>query len=225
MITFSQLQVGYQRQAVAPEITLHLNTGSMTALTGANGSGKSTLLKTLAGLLPAVSGRWAIDSARAQIGWMPQRAELESHFPITVFELVAMGCWSRCGWFGGINRAHRKEIMACLEKVNMADFAQAQPGTLSGGQLQRVLFARLLMQQCRVWLLDEPFSGIDQNTTSLLLKILHQQHQQGGTLLVVLHDRAMVAHDFPQQLHLDVEKARFRPTLSVTASQSEVIAC
>lgn len=209
MITFSQLRAGYQQQAVTPEINLHIAKGSMTALTGDNGSGKSTVLKTLVGLLPVVSGSVVIESARKKVGWMPQRAELESHFPVTVFDLVAMGCWPRCGWFGNIMLAYREEIMTRLMQVGMADFAQAQPGHLSGGQLQRVLFARLLMQQCDVWLLDEPFSAIDEKTTQVLLNILQLQHQQGCTLLVVLHDQTMVQHCFSQRLHLQPDQALF----------------
>lgn len=203
MIRFYALRAGYQGEGVTPAITGQLAAGSMTALVGANGSGKSTLLKTIAGLLPPVSGRCELQVARRDIGWLPQRTELETRFPLTVFELVSMGCWPRCGWFGGINRSLRREIGQALEAVQMSDYADAQPATLSGGQLQRVLFARLMLQRSALWLLDEPFNGIDSQTVTLLMSILEQQQQAGTTLLVVLHDRPLVARYFSNVLSMD----------------------
>jgi len=203
MIAFNALQVGYQGKEVTPAITGRLAPGSMTALVGANGSGKSTLLKTIAGLLPPVKGECRLQVSRRDTGWLPQRSELETRFPLTVYELVSIGCWPRCGWFGGINRALRQEIWQALDAVQMRDYADAQPVTLSGGQLQRVLFARLMLQRSRLWLLDEPFNGIDSQTVSLLMSILERQQQAGTTLLVVLHDRPLVARYFSDLLSLD----------------------
>ncbi|WP_311791781.1 MULTISPECIES: ABC transporter ATP-binding protein [Pantoea] len=208
MMRFIQLQAGYQNRAVTPIVNAELTSGSMTALIGANGSGKSTLLKTIAGLIKPVAGRCELQLPRKAIGWMPQRSELETRFPITVFELVSMGCWPRCGWFGGINRAMRREIDEALEAVQMREFAEAQPATLSGGQLQRVLFARLLMQRSPLWLLDEPFNGIDNKTVTLLMSILQRQQQAGTTLLVVLHDRPLVERYFSDVLSMDVDSSR-----------------
>jgi len=203
MIMFNALQAGYQGRGVTPEITGWLAPGSMTALVGANGSGKSTLLKTIAGLLPPVKGQCQLQVTRRDTGWLPQRSELETRFPLTVYELVSIGCWPRCGWFGGINRALRREIWQALEAVQMEEYADAQPVTLSGGQLQRVLFARLMLQRSRLWLLDEPFNGIDSQTVTLLMSILEQQQQAGTTLLVVLHDRPLVARYFREVLSMD----------------------
>jgi len=205
---FTQLQAGYQKVAVTPEINAELMAGSMTALIGANGSGKSTLLKTIAGLLPPVAGACELSLPRKAIGWMPQRSELETRFPLTVFELVSMGCWPRCGWFGGIDRQMRREIHEALEAVQMQAFTGAQPATLSGGQLQRVLFARLLLQRSPLWLLDEPFNGIDAQTVTLLMSILQRQQQAGTTLLVVLHDRPLVERYFSDVLSLDESRDR-----------------
>lgn len=211
MIAFNALQVGYQGKEVTPAITGRLAPGSMTALVGANGSGKSTLLKTIAGLLPPVKGECRLQVSRRDTGWLPQRSELETRFPLTVYELVSIGCWPRCGWFGGINRALRQEIWQALDAVQMRDYADAQPVTLSGGQLQRVLFARLMLQRSRLWLLDEPFNGIDSQTVSLLMSILEQQQQAGTTLLVVLHDRPLVARYFSDLLSLDDGTFTHRP--------------
>lgn len=218
MMHFNRLQGGYQGQVVTPIVTGELAAGSMTALIGANGTGKSTLLKTIAGLLPPIAGTSELKISRKALGWLPQRSELETRFPLTVYELVAMGCWPRCGWFGGINRVMRQEIDAALDAVQMRDFADAQPSMLSGGQLQRVLFARLMLQQSKVWLLDEPFNGIDTQTVTLLMSILEQQQQAGTTLLVVLHDRPLVARYFKDVLSLDDADSAQTPLLRRVAS-------
>lgn len=215
---FNRLQAGYQGRAVTPVVNGELATGSMTALIGANGTGKSTLLKTIAGLLPPISGSFELQISRKALGWLPQRSELETRFPLTAYELVAMGCWPRCGWFGGINRALRLEIDAALDAVQMREFADAQPSTLSGGQLQRVLFARLMLQRSQLWLLDEPFNGIDTQTVALLMSILEQQQQAGTTLLVVLHDRPLVARHFQDVLSLDEADSTPTPQLRRVAS-------
>ncbi|WP_249168430.1 metal ABC transporter ATP-binding protein [Erwinia sp. E602] len=210
MILLNSLMVGYQRQAVAPALSGEFIRGSMTALVGANGSGKSSLLKTLCGMLPPVSGSLNFTGARPQIAWLPQQADIEKSVPLTVFDLVAMGFWHRCGWFGGISRAQREQVMQALQQVRMTAFAGASPATLSGGQLQRILFARLLIQDAELLLLDEPFSGVDSDTVALLLTLLAERHRAGCTLIVVLHDMATVAEHFPQVLRLHSDRGEWR---------------
>lgn len=202
MIVLNRLVVGYQHQGVTPELVGEFTRGSMTALVGANGSGKSTLLKTLCGMIKPVSGSVSLPHPRPSIAWLPQHADIERTFPLTVFDLVAMGFWRQCGWFGGINRQQRQQVLEALARVRMRPFADASPGTLSGGQLQRVLFARLLIQNAELLLLDEPFSGVDSDTLVLLLELLAERHRAGCTLIVVLHDMATVAGYFPQVLRL-----------------------
>lgn len=202
MIVLNQLVVGYQHRAVTPQLNGEFARGSMTALVGANGCGKSTLLKTLCGMLPPVSGSVSLSAPSPTVAWLPQHAELEKTFPLTVFDLVAMGFWRQSGWFKGLSRQQREQVMSALQRVNMLPFAAAAPGTLSGGQLQRVLFARLLIQDAELLLLDEPFTGVDSDTTELLLALLAERHQAGATLIVVLHDMATVAQHFPQVLRL-----------------------
>ncbi|HAI04488.1 MAG TPA: ABC transporter ATP-binding protein, partial [Pantoea sp.] len=211
MIAFNALQVGYQGKEVTPAITGRLAPGSMTALVGANGSGKSTLLKTIAGLLPPVKGECRLQVSRRDTGWLPQRSELETRFPLTVYELVSIGCWPRCGWFGGINRALRQEIWQALDAVQMRDYADAQPVTLSGGQLQRVLFARLMLQRSRLWLLDEPFNGIDSQTVSLLMSILARLQPRGTPLRAVLPDCPPAAPCFCLRLSVAAVRFTHRP--------------
>ncbi len=207
MIRFNACQAGYGKQVVTPVVDGEILPGTLTALVGVNGCGKSTLLKTVAGLLPAVSGECRVSLARKKIGWLPQRSELERQFPLTVFELVAMGCWPATGWFRGINRQLRHQIMQALAATGMENFADARPAMLSGGQLQRVLFSRLLMQQSELWLLDEPFSGIDQQTIISLMTLIHQQQRSGTTIVVVLHDQRLVEQNFRQVLSLEGENA------------------
>ncbi|OON37548.1 ABC transporter ATP-binding protein [Izhakiella australiensis] len=210
MITFNQLRVGYRGRAVTPAIDGTLAQGSMTALVGANGSGKSTLLKTLAGAIPPVSGSVSRPNPPVRFAWLPQQADIEKQFPVSVFDIVAMGCWPRTGWLRAVSRSQRNEIMLALETVGMDAFAKAQPGTLSGGQLQRVLFARMLMQQAQLLLLDEPFSGIDEKTVALLLSLLHERHQDGCTLVVVLHDSQTVERHFMQVLRIGSEQVSWQ---------------
>lgn len=202
MITLNRLVAGYHQYAVTPELTGEFQRGSMTALVGANGSGKSTLLKTLCGMLKPVSGTFSLPFPRPSIAWLPQQTEIESTFPLTVFDVVAMGFWRECGWFRAITRQQRMLVLDALERVRMRPFSGTSPGQLSGGQLQRVLFARLLIQNAELLLLDEPFSGIDSETVSLLLQLLAEHHRSGRTLVVVLHDMATVEDHFPQTLHL-----------------------
>ena len=212
MIRFSECRAGYARRAVTPTVNGEISAGTLTALVGVNGCGKSTLLKTVAGLLPVVSGHCEVALPRNKIGWLPQRSELERQFPLTVYELVAMGCWPRTGWFRSINRELRQEIHQALEATGMAAFADARPAMLSGGQLQRVLFSRLLLQQSDLWLLDEPFSGVDQQTIASLMTLIHQQQKTGKTIVVVLHDQRLVTQNFRHVLSLEGDHAQWYHT-------------
>jgi len=211
MISVSQLRVGYDRRAVAMPIDGNFSEGSLTAVIGANGAGKSTFLKTLAGLQPAISGALSFNAAgkpcsRPRLAYLPQQAELDRAFPISVFDLVAMGCWPQSGLFGGINRRSGELVEQALETVGMTSKAHLLVGELSGGQLQRTLFARLLIQQAPLIMLDEPFTGIDSQTTELLLKVIGQWHQEGRTVIAVLHDISMVARHFPHVLYLSAQR-------------------
>ncbi|WP_051150860.1 metal ABC transporter ATP-binding protein [Tatumella saanichensis] len=212
MIRFNDCQAGYGGRAVTPLVNGEITPGTLTALVGVNGCGKSTLLKTVAGLQPAVAGKCEVSLPRKKIGWLPQRSDLERQFPLTVFELVAMGCWPRTGWFRSINAQLRQEIYQALAATGMQEFAEARPAMLSGGQLQRVLFSRLLLQQSDLWLLDEPFSGVDQQTISSLMTLIHRQQQAGTTIVVVLHDQRLVMQNFRQVLSLEGERAHWYHT-------------
>lgn len=212
MIELDHLVAGYGARAVTPALCGILERGSMTAIVGANGCGKSTLLKTLAGILTPVSGTLRWRASRPVIGWLAQRQTLDAGFPVTVQDVVSMGCWPRVSLFSGLNRQARHQVAAALERTGMLAMAKATVDTLSGGQFQRMLFARLWLQQAPLVMLDEPFTGIDEATTHLLMAQMVEMHRQGQTLLAVLHDSERVRRFFPQTLRLDGEQAYWGAT-------------
>lgn len=223
MIALHTLMFGYPGQSPLGTLDGCFDSGSLTAIVGANGTGKSTLLKTLAGLLPPLGGHFCMaPQARRQLGYLPQLAEFDRQFPLSVNDLVLMGCMPHCGMFGRISSAWRKNALDALDTVGMAEFAQAHIGTLSGGQLQRVLFARLLVMQSPVILLDEPFTGIDAQTTRALLAVIRQLHQEGRTILAVLHDLEQVQAHFPRVLMLASEGHRWGDCDDVLPSSPHV---
>ncbi|WP_240494242.1 metal ABC transporter ATP-binding protein [Pantoea sp. 1.19] len=209
-LILNALRVGYHRRAITPAIHGTFPGGSLTAISGANGCGKSTLLNTLAGMLPPVSGHLEQPLPRAQVGWLSQQAQMDAQFPVTVSDLVATGGWQRSGLLRGLSCAQRLRVSHCLEAVDMV----AQRGTLlhqlSGGQLQRVRFARLLMQDPALLLLDEPFTGIDRPTTETLLCLIRRLAEQGKTVIAVLHDAQQIARLFPRELQLRADCVRWR---------------
>ncbi|HGM5491594.1 TPA: metal ABC transporter ATP-binding protein [Serratia fonticola] len=203
MITLQNAVVGYDRTPLFPPLCGSFANGSLTAVIGVNGAGKSTLLKSLAGLHPLLGGKLSFAGGKAPaMAYLPQLAELDRQFPILVQDLVAMGCWPQSGLFSGVNKRSMQQIASALATVGMSSMARETVGELSGGQLQRVLFARLLVQQAPLILLDEPFTGIDAATTQLLLQVIAQLHRQGRTVVAVLHDMSTVANHFPAALLL-----------------------
>ncbi len=210
MMTLDHLVLGYQGQGITPCISGAIRQGSMTALVGANGTGKSTLLKTIAGLLPPVSGRLGFTGAlKPRIAYLPQQSEMDRQFPINVFDVVAMGCWPVTGLLRRIGRGDRTRIYQALERVGLSSMPARPIEALSGGQFQRMLFARLLVQRAPLILLDEPFTGIDSQTCGLLMEVIGQLHADGQTLLVVLHDNQTVARHFPQTLLFTPDQIRW----------------
>ena len=197
MIELDNLVAGYEGMAITPSLSGVIPKGSMTAIVGLNGCGKSTLLKTLAGFIPPVSGvvRWM--PSRPVIGWLAQRHSLESQFPLTVLDVVSQGAWPQVSLLRGLRGDVRERIRAALVRVGLAELAKAPIEALSGGQFQRMLFARVLVQQAPLVMLDEPFTGIDEATSRDLMGVIQEMHQQGQTVLAVLHDNQRVAEYFP----------------------------
>lgn len=215
MIELDNLVAGYEGVAITPSLSGVIHKGSMTAIVGLNGCGKSTLLKTLAGFIPPVSGvlRWS--PSRPTIGWLAQRHALESQFPLTVLDVVSQGAWPRISLLRGLRNDVRRRIQAALARVGLAEMAKTPIEALSGGQFQRMLFARVLVQRAPLVMLDEPFTGIDEATTHDLMTVIQEMHQQGQTVLVVLHDNQRVADYFPETLLLAPQNASWGLTHEV----------
>lgn len=210
MIALHSLSFGYRGLPALGTLNGCFDRGSLTAIVGANGCGKSTLLKTLTGLLPPLAGHFCLaPEARKHISYLPQLSEFDRQFPISVSDLVLMGCIPHCGMFGRISKHWRQQATQALDAVGMLPFSHHRIGTLSGGQLQRILFARLLVMQSPLILLDEPFTGIDTQTTTALLRVIQQLHKEGRTILAVLHDLDLVENHFPRVLMLNAEDSRW----------------
>ncbi len=200
-IRLDDVTLGYGRRPAVHHLDGEFAPGSLTAVVGPNGAGKSTLLKGVAGTLRPLAGRIALSSGpRTRVAYLPQAADLDRTFPVPVYDLVAMGLWGRSGLFGGVGRRDRARIEEALAAVGLTGFERRPIGTLSGGQMQRALFARLLLQDASVVLLDEPFTAIDAKTTADLLNLVRRWHDEERTVLAVLHDLDIVKRVFPQTL-------------------------
>ncbi|ARP88237.1 ABC transporter ATP-binding protein [Bordetella genomosp. 9] len=202
-IRLEQASFGWRGRAAVSEVSGVFEPGSMTAIVGPNGAGKSTLIKGIMGVLRPLSGRVALGGdGRRDLAWLPQAADLDRGFPITVHELVAMGAWRRVGAWRRYGEAERERVQQALAAVGMAGAGDRIVGTLSGGQLQRALFARLLLQDAGVLVLDEPFAAVDAHTVEDLMRLLSACHAEGRTIIAVLHDMDLVRAHFPRTLLL-----------------------
>lgn len=206
-IVLDNLTVSYRSRPAVHHVDMRFDAGGMYAVFGPNGAGKSTLLKAVMGLLKCATGRvrWQ-GLARRDIAYLPQQSDVDRGQPMSVFELTAMGLWYEIGFFGRVSAARRERVSAALERVGMADFAERPIAELSNGQFQRVLFARMLVQEAKFLLLDEPFNAVDAKTTYALLDVLQQENHAGKAVVAVLHDYEQVRAYFPRTLLLAREK-------------------
>lgn len=214
VIELHNLTLGYDRHPAVHHVSARIAPGSLLALVGPNGAGKSTLIKALAGELRPISGSVS-GLAGQRSAWLPQHSALDPSFPIDVRRMVAMGLWHRVGALGRFTAEHRRLCDEALAAVGLTGFESRGLDTLSGGQLQRALFARLILQDAPVVLLDEPFAAVDNRTSTDLLALLHRWQRQGKTVIVVLHDLAQVRAHFPLTLLLARELVAFGPTARV----------
>jgi zinc/manganese transport system ATP-binding protein len=215
MVRFDNLTVSYRQHPALHHICGQFATGSLTAVIGPNGSGKSTLLKSVMGLLKPSGGRVLVNTPRARIAYLPQMTEIDRSFPMPVRDCVLLGCWSALGAWGGVDAGMLARADAAIHSVGLEGFEQRTVGSLSSGQFQRVLFARLLMQDADLILLDEPFNAMDSRTTAALLDLIKQWHAQGRTVIAVLHDDAQVRAHFDQTVLLARELVAWGDTAEV----------
>ena len=200
-VVLDNLTVAYERHPALHHVSGCFAAGSLTAIVGPNGAGKSTLIKAIAGTLRPSGGRIA-GGADGRIAYLPQQSEIERSFPITVADTVLLGHWRRIGWHRSVSGEDRAAAAAALTAVGLARFEDRPIGTLSAGQFQRVLFARLILQQAPLILLDEPFTALDARTTEDLLALVAAWHREGRTVIAVLHDFDQVRRHFPETLLL-----------------------
>ena len=213
-IILRDLTLGYERHPGVHHLSIQIDPGALMAVVGPNGAGKTTLMKALAGGLAPLSGR--IDGLqREHIAWLPQHSELDVSFPIDVRGMVATGLWRQVGALGRVTSEHLQRCDTALAAVGLSGFEARGLDTLSGGQLQRARFARLILQDAPVVLLDEPFAAVDQRTTADLLTLMHGWQRQGHTVIAVMHDIAQVREHFPQTLLLAREPVAWGATAGV----------
>ncbi|MEM9428108.1 MAG: zinc ABC transporter ATP-binding protein AztA [Pseudomonadota bacterium] len=221
-LAFQQLTLGYDRHPAVQDLHAEIADGSLTAVVGPNGAGKSTLLKAVAGTLAPLAGRISFGSlAREDIAYLPQQLDIDRSFPLTVLDLVAMGLWRDIGPFGRLRRDHSARVATAIAAVGLTGFETRAIGMLSGGQMQRALFARLLLQDARLVLLDEPFTAIDTGTMAVLLDVVRRWHEEGRTVLAVLHDLDTVRVHFPRTLILARGLVAHGPTGQVLTAENQ----
>lgn len=221
LIRFDNLSLGYDGRPVLTGLEGSVARGALLAITGPNGGGKSTLMKALAGRLRPLSGTLAFDGLhRKDIAYLPQAADLDRGFPLSVFDLVSAGAWRSAGILGGFGRRKTDLVQAAIATVGLRGRESTLIGKLSGGQLQRALFARLLVQDARLILLDEPFAAVDHGTVEDLTRLMERWSAEGRTIVAVLHDLDLIRAHFPQTLLIGRGAVAWGPTAEALSAQN-----
>lgn len=222
-LAFQDLTLGYDHLPAVNRLDTEIEAGSLTAIVGPNGAGKSTLLKAVTGALSPLEGQVEFTGVtREDIAYLPQQSDIDRTFPISVLDLVAMGLWKEIGPFGWLGSARRDRVHAAIAAVGLTGFERRPIGSLSGGQMQRALFARLLLQDAQLVLLDEPFTAIDMRTMADLIDVIRRWHDEGRTVIAVLHDHETVRSHFPRTLILARELVAHGPTAQVLTSENQM---
>jgi len=220
-LQFRDVTLGYDRHPAVHHLSGEVTQGALLAVVGPNGAGKSTLFRGLVGILKPLAGSISLDGLDIRdIAYLPQSADIDRSFPISVFDFVSTGLWRTTGLFGGIGRPARDKIEQALSAVGLTGFENRGIGTLSGGQMQRMLFARLLLQDARVVVLDEPFNAIDAKTSADLLELVKRWHAEGRTVLAALHDMELVRAHFPETLLLAREPVAWGATAQALTAET-----
>ena len=221
ILRFDNLTLGYNRHPAVHHLKEEIGAGALLAVVGPNGGGKSTLLKGIVGELRPLQGRielFGVD--RRQIAYLTQQSTLDASFPITIHDFVAMGMWWQFGPFRRFDRAARRRIDDAIAAVGLGGLESRPIGQLSGGQLQRVRFARVLLQDAPLVLLDEPYAAIDANTVNDLAALVRRWNGEGRTVISVLHDIEHVRHEYPETLLLAREAVARGATAAVLSEEN-----
>jgi manganese/zinc/iron transport system ATP- binding protein len=210
-IEVNDLTVAYGDRPVLWDIDLRVDLGRLTAIVGPNGAGKTTLIKAILDLVPVAAGRVEVlgrryREARGEVAYVPQRGSVDWDFPTSVMDVVLMGTYGRIGWIRRPGRTERNQATQALEKVGMDAFADRQISQLSGGQQQRVFLARALVQKARVYLMDEPFQGVDARTEKAIVEVLRELRYRGDAVVCVHHALQTVPEYFDDVVLLNVRK-------------------
>lgn len=219
-IKVENVTVAYRKKPVLQDISFTVPEGKLIGIIGPNGAGKSTLIKAILGLIPKASGSVSIyekpyAKQRKLVGYVPQRGSVDWDFPTNALDVVLMGRYGHIGWFKRPSKKDVEYALECLNKVGMKEFANRQISQLSGGQQQRVFLARALAQDATVYLMDEPFVGVDAATEKAIISLLNELKAQGKTVLVVHHDLQTVKEYFDWVLLLNLRKIAIGPTEEV----------
>jgi zinc/manganese transport system ATP-binding protein len=220
-LEFRNLTLGYDRHPAVHHLHGPIRSGALMAVIGPNGAGKSTLFKGIVGVIKPLAGSIDLCGLHARdIAYLPQVADIDRSFPIGVYDMVAMGLWREAGLFGGIGRREREKVREAMSGVGLSGFEERPIGTLSGGQMQRALFARLLLQDARVIVLDEPFNAIDTKTVADLCDLVQRWHGEKRTVIAALHDLDLVRAMFPEALLLAREPVAWGKTADVLTAEN-----
>ena len=217
--------VAYHRRPVLWNIDYQAPSGKLIAIIGPNGSGKTTLLKAILDLVPRAAGEVSIfgepyQTQRHRVGYVPQRTSVDWDFPVSALDVVAMGLYRKIGWFKRVSRKYRDAAKHALDRVGMVDFATRQINQLSGGQQQRVFLARALAQNADLYLMDEPFAGVDAATERAIVDILRSLREAGRTVIVVHHDLQTVHEYFDEVVLLNMRLIAAGPTEDVFTTEN-----
>jgi zinc/manganese transport system ATP-binding protein len=220
-LQFRDVTLGYDRHPAVHHLSGDVAPGALVAVVGPNGAGKSTLFRGIVGILKPLAGSIELGGLDVRdIAYLPQSVDIDHSFPISVFDFVATGLWRSTGLFGGIGRQQQTKVLGALAAVGLNGFERRTIGTLSGGQMQRMLFARVLLQDARVIVLDEPFNAIDAKTSTDLLELVKHWHTEQRTVLAALHDMDLVRANFPETVLLAREPVAWGATAQVLTQEN-----
>ena len=219
-LSIRDMTVAYQRRPVLWDVDFQAGAGQLIAILGPNGAGKSTMIKAVLDLVPRATGQVLFfgepyHKTRSRVAYVPQRSSVDWDFPVSALDVVCMGLYRKIGWFRPVGRQHRRQALAALDRVGMADYQNRQIRQLSGGQQQRVFLARALAQDADLYLMDEPFAGVDAATEHAIVNTLREIREAGKTALVVHHDLQTVTEYFDHLALLNMRLVASGPMAEV----------